>query len=83
MPSPGAHARRAAGARKPDRAAVRKDLVAGVSGAISSVPDGMAAGILAGVTGAPGLLVVLGRPPMGPYASLASRAVGLGDGGTP
>ena len=31
----------------PRRATVKQDLVAGVPGAISSVPDGMAAGVLA------------------------------------
>jgi SulP family sulfate permease len=33
----------------PQRATLKQDLVAGIPGAISSVPDGMAAGVLAGV----------------------------------
>ena len=40
---------------KPRRADLRGDLVAGVPGAISSVPDGMAASILAGVNPVHGL----------------------------
>ena len=39
----------------PRRATVKQDLVAGVPGAISSVPDGMAAGVLAGVSPVHGL----------------------------
>ncbi len=43
----------------PERATLKQDLVAGVPGAISSVPDGMAAGVLAGV-----------NPVYGIYASI-------------
>ncbi|MCU7727719.1 SulP family inorganic anion transporter [Actinoplanes sp. KI2] len=39
----------------PDRHTVRKDLVVGLSGAISGVPDGMAASVLAGVNPVYGL----------------------------
>src|SRR3954452_1457102 len=39
----------------PNRNTVRKDLVAGLSGAISGVPDGMAASVLAGVNPVYGL----------------------------
>ena len=40
---------------KPDRATAKQDLVAGLPGAISSVPDGMAASVLAGVNPVYGL----------------------------
>jgi SulP family sulfate permease len=40
---------------KPNRATVKEDLVAGLPGAISSVPDGMAASVLAGVNPVYGL----------------------------
>jgi SulP family sulfate permease len=39
----------------PDRSTVRKDLVAGLSGAMSGVPDGMAASVLVGVNPVYGL----------------------------
>jgi SulP family sulfate permease len=39
----------------PERSTVRQDLVAGLPGAISGVPDGMAAGVLAGVNPVYGL----------------------------
>ena len=44
----GSSVRRWMGDVVPRRATVKQDLVAGVPGAISSVPDGMAAGVLAG-----------------------------------
>ncbi|HEY9293105.1 MAG TPA: SulP family inorganic anion transporter [Microlunatus sp.] len=50
---------------KPGRRTILRDLLAGLTGAISSVPDGMAAGVLAGVNPAQGL-----------YASLAGPLVG-------
>lgn len=50
---------------KPGRRAILRDMVAGLPGAISSVPDGMAAGVLAGV-----------NPTHGLYASLAGPLVG-------
>jgi SulP family sulfate permease len=40
---------------RPERAHLRADLVAGLPGAISSVPDGMAAAVLAGVNPVQGL----------------------------
>ena len=39
----------------PQRRTVRKDLVAGLPGAISKIPDGMAASVLAGVNPVHGL----------------------------
>jgi len=50
---------------RPERAHLRADLVAGLPGAISRVPDGMAAAILAGV-----------NPVQGLYASFAGPIVG-------
>ena len=46
----------------PQRATLKQDLVAGVPGAISSVPDGMAAGVLAGVSPVHGLYASLFGP---------------------
>ena len=54
----------------PRRATVKQDLVAGVPGAISSVPDGMAAGVLAGVSPVHGLYASLFGPIGGGEASL-------------
>jgi sulfate permease, SulP family len=45
-----------------DRATLKKDLIAGVPGAISSVPDGMAASVLAGVNPVHGLYASLFGP---------------------
>src|SRR5690349_24994437 len=50
---------------RPERAHLRADLVAGLPGAISSVPDGMAAAVLAGV-----------NPVQGLYASFSGRIAG-------
>ena len=50
---------------RPERANLRADLVAGLPGAISRVPDGMAAAVLAGV-----------NPVQGLYASFAGPIVG-------
>ena len=50
---------------RPERAHLRADLVAGLPGAISRVPDGMAAAVLAGV-----------NPVQGLYASFAGPIVG-------
>jgi SulP family sulfate permease len=47
---------------RPRRADLRGDLVAGVPGAISSVPDGMAASILAGVSPVTGLYASMVGP---------------------
>ena len=46
----------------PRRATVKRDLVAGIPGAISSVPDGMAAGVLAGVNPVHGLYASIFGP---------------------
>src|SRR6266513_3114363 len=45
---------------RPERAHLRADLVAGLPGAISSVPDGMAAAVLVGVNPAEGLYACCG-----------------------
>ena len=50
---------------RPERAHLRADLIAGLPGAISRVPDGMAAAVLAGV-----------NPVQGIYASFAGPIVG-------
>ena len=50
---------------RPERAHLRADMVAGLPGAISRVPDGMAAAVLAGV-----------NPVQGLYASFAGPVVG-------
>ena len=46
----------------PQRATLKQDLVAGIPGAISSVPDGMAAGVLAGVNPVHGLYASIFGP---------------------
>src|SRR4051794_35581096 len=46
----------------PERGTVRKDLVAGLSGAISGVPDGMAASVLIGVNPVHGLYASIFGP---------------------
>lgn len=46
----------------PKRATLKQDMVAGVPGAISSVPDGMAAGVLAGVNPVHGLYASIFGP---------------------
>jgi sulfate permease, SulP family len=50
---------------RPERAHLRADLVAGLTGAVSGLPDGMAAAVLAGVNPAQGL-----------YASFTGRIAG-------
>jgi SulP family sulfate permease len=50
---------------RPERAHLRADLVAGLTGAVSAIPDGMAAAILAGTNPAQGL-----------YASFTGRIAG-------
>ena len=47
---------------KPARSTVKADLIAGVPGAISSVPDGMAASVLAGVSPVHGLYASIFGP---------------------
>jgi sulfate permease, SulP family len=63
--SSAAAARRWLRSIRPDRAHLRADIVAGLPGAISSVPDGMAAAVLAGV-----------NPVQGLYAGFAGRIAG-------
>src|ERR1035437_8404301 len=50
---------------RPERSHLRADIVAGLPGALSSVPDGMAAAVLAGV-----------NPVQGLYASFSGRVAG-------
>jgi SulP family sulfate permease len=54
---------------KPSRSDVRNDVVAGLPGAISSVPDGMAAAILAGVSPIQGLYASFAGPTVGGFAT--------------
>ncbi|WP_305093617.1 SulP family inorganic anion transporter [Prescottella sp. R16] len=57
--------RRWARSRLPPRASLKADLVAGIPGAISSVPDGMASGVLAGVNPVHGLYASFAGPLFG------------------
>ena len=54
---------------KPDRKAFGKDVVAGLPGAISSVPDGMASAVLIGVNPVYGLYASFAGPTAGGLAS--------------
>ena len=54
---------------RPERANLRADLVAGLPGAISSVPDGMAAAVLAGVNPVQGLYAGFAGPVVGGLSS--------------
>ncbi|GAA1779276.1 hypothetical protein GCM10009795_026720 [Nocardioides hankookensis] len=54
---------------KPERGQLRSDLVAGLPGAISSVPDGMASSVLAGVGPAHGLYASFAGPIAGGLSS--------------
>jgi sulfate permease, SulP family len=60
---------RGARALKPERRHFRRDLVAGLPGAISSVPDGMASSVLAGVNPAHGLYASFAGPIAGGLTS--------------
>ncbi|KXX55298.1 sulfate transporter [Rhodococcus sp. LB1] len=53
------------GARLPEKRHLKADLVAGLPGAIASVPDGMASGVLAGVSPIHGLYASLVGPVFG------------------
>ncbi|MGA9870757.1 MAG: SulP family inorganic anion transporter [Rhodococcus sp. (in: high G+C Gram-positive bacteria)] len=53
------------GARLPERRHLKADLVAGLPGAIASVPDGMASGLLAGVSPIHGLYASMVGPVFG------------------
>ncbi len=50
------------GSVRPERRYLRADLVAGLPGAISSVPDGMAAAVLVGVNPVQGLYAGFAGP---------------------
>lgn len=52
-------------ARLPERKSFKADFVAGIPGAISSVPDGMASGVLAGVSPVHGLYASFAGPLFG------------------
>ena len=47
---------------KPSRGALKGDMIAGVPGAVGSVPDGMAASVLAGVNPVHGLYASFAGP---------------------
>lgn len=51
--------------RLPERRSFKNDLIAGIPGAISSVPDGMASGVLAGVNPVHGLYASFAGPLFG------------------
>jgi SulP family sulfate permease len=53
----------------PSRAILRRDLVAGIPGAVASVPDGMAASVLAGIGPSHGLYASFAGPAAGGLAS--------------
>src|ERR1039458_10276572 len=53
----------------PERSSLRADVVAGLPGAISSVPDGMAAAVLAGVNPVQGLYACFAGPIAGGLSS--------------
>ncbi|HEX5416407.1 MAG TPA: SulP family inorganic anion transporter [Chloroflexota bacterium] len=57
----------------PDRAALLRDAVAGLNGALNSVPDGLASGVLAGVNPVYGLYAAM----VGPVAGAAFSSTGL------
>lgn len=61
-PGTGGRVRRGLRAVAPEKGTLKADLVAGVPGAISSVPDGMAASVLAGVNPVHGLYASLFGP---------------------
>ncbi len=67
--------RSALAAVAPRRSDLRADLVAGVPGAIGSVPDGMAASVLAGVNPVHGLYAGLAGPLAGGLASSSQLMV--------
>ena len=59
----------------PERATLKQDMVAGIPGAISSVPDGMAAGVLAGVNPVHGLYASIFGPVGGGLTSSSKLMV--------
>jgi SulP family sulfate permease len=60
---------------KPSRAALKGDMVAGVPGAVGSVPDGMAASVLAGVNPVHGLYASFAGPIAGGLTSSTTLMV--------
>src|SRR3954465_13046593 len=60
---------------KPDFGELKSDLVAGLPGAIGSVPDGMASGILAGVNPIHGLYASFAGPIAGGLSASTRRMV--------
>ena len=60
---------------KPERRYLRADLTAGLPGAISSVPDGMAAALLVGVNPVQGLYAAFAGPIAGGLSSSTRRMV--------
>src|SRR4249919_3836333 len=60
---------------KPNSGELKTDLVAGLPGAIGSVPDGMASGILAGVNPIHGLYASFAGPIAGGLSSSTRRMV--------
>lgn len=59
----------------PERTTLKQDMLAGVPGAISSVPDGMAAGVLAGVKPVHGLYASIFGPVGGGLTSSSKLMV--------
>ena len=59
----------------PERRHLRADIVAGLPGAISGVPDGMAAGVLAGVNPVHGLYASFAGPIAGGFSASTQRMV--------
>src|SRR6202161_1547326 len=72
---PAAAAGRWLGSIKPERRYLRADLTAGLPGAISSVPDGMAAALLGGVNPVQGLYAAFAGPIAGGLSSSTRRMV--------
>jgi sulfate permease, SulP family len=72
---PAAAARRWLRSIKPERRYLRADLTAGLPGAISSVPDGMAAALLVGVNPVQGLYAAFAGPIAGGLSSSTRRMV--------
>ena len=58
-----------AGRRLPSEGALRRDAVAGLNGALASVPDGIASGLLAGVNPIYGLYACIAGPIAGGLTS--------------
>ena len=61
--------------RAPDRGSAKEDAIAGIPGAVGSVPDGMAASVLAGVNPIHGLYASLVGPIAGGLSASTQRMV--------